>query len=224
VEAAADAGEAFVFLAEPDSDGDGVGDLADNCPLVYNPDQTNTDAESIDNGPDIPGEDITTPYEDTLGNACDTDADNDGLPDDQEYDSACPYRLLRDSDEDGSLDGYEADNATDPCDPQSKPPPGSTDDSDGDGLVDGLELRGWGTDPYSLDSDGDACHDDKEVASINNDRQANILDALWVAKAAFGIIPCHAALDLNKTGSCELLDALLAARNSTLLEPHDPCP
>jgi hypothetical protein len=45
-----------------DSDGDGVPDSADNCPTRANPDQKNTDG-------------------DAAGDACDTDADNDGVLD-----------------------------------------------------------------------------------------------------------------------------------------------
>jgi hypothetical protein len=45
-----------------DTDSDGIADGLDNCPLVANPTQTNTDGDS-------------------LGDACDTDDDNDGIAD-----------------------------------------------------------------------------------------------------------------------------------------------
>lgn len=50
------------FLAESDSDNDGVSDSADNCPAVANPLQENNDG-------------------DTLGDLCDSDDDNDGTND-----------------------------------------------------------------------------------------------------------------------------------------------
>jgi uncharacterized delta-60 repeat protein len=75
----------------PDTDADGALDGADNCPLVPNPGQANTDSGprpsgtgAIDNGPGIPGEDATIPNGDTMGDACDPDSDNDGLPDAQD--------------------------------------------------------------------------------------------------------------------------------------------
>ncbi len=213
-----------IELYHPDSDGDGVWDEPDNCPSVPNADQTNTPLGPIDNGPDIAGDDITNPYEDAVGDACDDDADNDGLPDAQESDSACPFRLTRDSDGDGSLDGYEVTQSSDPCDPASKPCLGSADDSDGDGFTDDVEARGWGTDPYSKDSDGDACPDETRSPPSTTDKQANILDVLWVAKMAFGIIPPHLALDLDKNGALNILDVQMEAKNSTLLRPHAPCP
>ena len=215
----------YTYVIGPaDSDNDGLFDLADNCPYVNNPDQTNTPLGPIDNGPDITGNDITNPYEDAVGDACDDDADNDGLPDAQESDSVCPFRLVRDSDGDGSLDGYEAAQSFDPCNPTSKPPLGSADDSDGDGFTDDVEARGWGTDPYSADSDGDACPDDKEIVSINADKQANLFDVMWVANMALGLTPPHPALDLDKSGGVTILDALLAAKNSNLVEPGIVCP
>ncbi len=52
-----------------DTDGDTVADIYDNCPTVYNPAQTNTDAGNAAMG--LPGSD-------GLGDACDPDADGDG--------------------------------------------------------------------------------------------------------------------------------------------------
>ena len=54
-----DAGEAFDF------DGDGIGDNADNCALIANGDQVDTDG-------------------DAEGDECDLDDDNDGVSDEQE--------------------------------------------------------------------------------------------------------------------------------------------
>ena len=76
------------LAATSDSDGDGVPDSVDNCPSVFNPGQENSDSGrppsgtgSIDNGPGIAGDDATIPNGDTMGDACDPDSDNDGLPD-----------------------------------------------------------------------------------------------------------------------------------------------
>ncbi len=52
------------LIEDLDDDNDGVGDGPDNCPLVANADQTNTDRNATDGG-----------------DACDPDDDNDGFPD-----------------------------------------------------------------------------------------------------------------------------------------------
>jgi hypothetical protein len=86
----------------PDDDGDGVPDLADNCPGVSNSDQQNSDADS-------------------LGNACDPDDDNDGLLDSEET-SIGTNPLLVDTDGDGFTDGEEVNEfSTDPLDGSSVP-------------------------------------------------------------------------------------------------------
>ena len=56
------------FEDDEDDDDDGIPDTADNCPLVSNPDQADTDGDG-------------------LGDACDPDDDNDGIPDNEDN---CP--------------------------------------------------------------------------------------------------------------------------------------
>jgi PKD repeat protein len=107
-----------------DSDGDGAPDAADNCPLVSNPDQKMSYADSVHNprllgdacNPDIDGDGILnaadncvdTPSPDTsdtdadgVGDACDPDADGDGIV---ASDDNCP--TVRNADQmDSNRDG-----------------------------------------------------------------------------------------------------------------------
>jgi len=59
----------------PDTDGDEVADTLDNCPTDFNPSQINSDF-------------------DDLGDACDTDDDNDGIPDTLDTETAIPPTVL----------------------------------------------------------------------------------------------------------------------------------
>lgn len=101
-------------------DGDEIYDVSDNCPEIANADQANSD-------------------EDGLGDACDSDDDNDTVPDDQD---AFPL----DPDESVDTDGDGVGNATD-----------TDDDGDGQSDVDELEC---GSNPLlstslSIDVDND---------------------------------------------------------------------
>jgi hypothetical protein len=168
-----------------DPDLDGVLDPVDNCAAVYNPGQENHDSNVIDLS--MYGKlfnDITWPNSDNIGDACDPDADNDGLSNVMEaglgpagaYHASCPSAtgptdpLSRDTDGDLVLDGAECFLGTDPVDPLSKPAP-PADDSDHDGLSDGVEV--WtGTDPLKADTDGDGVPDGVEFKSYNTDPHA----------------------------------------------------
>jgi YVTN family beta-propeller protein len=221
-----------------DWDDDGVTDTLDNCPLVYNPDQLNSDGQRRPNGTQIPGQWASNPTKDILGDACDSDYDNDGLLDSQEFDSQCPYRLVADSDGDTVPDKYELANGYNPCNPALKPPWEGGADTDGDGLPDSLErlyntcaftgdtFPGWTACTDAADSDGDSCADWIEIVDVNGNRLADILDVLFVAKRALGINPASDSdlvLDIDKNGSVTILDALVAAKNSNLLRPHNKC-
>ncbi|MGC6500646.1 MAG: Ig-like domain-containing protein [Henriciella sp.] len=114
-----------------DSDGDGLPDVEDNCPAVANAAQDDFDQDGI-------------------GDACDTDDDNDGVLDDQD---AFPFDATEAYDTDGDLVGDNADAF--PNDPSE------TTDTDGDGLGDNLEAQ-LGTDPTAEDSDDDGWTDLEE--------------------------------------------------------------
>ena len=113
---------------DPDSDRDGIPDNMDNCIIVYNPEQADTDSDSV-------------------GDVCDDDDDNDGLPDIVETNSGVFVSpgdtgtdpLIADTDGDGVNDGDEVAAGTDPLDHTSYPgvPYG---DVNGDGQVDVADL------------------------------------------------------------------------------------
>jgi len=86
-------------VVESDSDGDGVFDSVDNCPAIANPNQADFDG-------------------DKLGDVCDPDDDNDGLPDAWEVANGLNPKNARDRNLDSDGDGYsnfeEYQNGTNP--------------------------------------------------------------------------------------------------------------
>jgi hypothetical protein len=219
-----------------DADCDGVLDAVDNCPSIYNPDQANNDGGRRPNGPAIPGDWASNPAQDKLGDACDLDDDNDGLPDAQEFDDHCPYRLTADSDDDMMLDGYEVANGYDLCNAASKPTWVGGLDSDGDSLLDGSErggyntcafaddtLPGWATCVVPQDSDGDGCGDAVEAMDLNGDRYADSGDRGLLYKRIAGRIAADAVsdsvFDLNKDGFIDSGDQGLMNKGNCMLNP-----
>lgn len=143
----------------------------DNCPFVANPSQTNNDGNFIDNSPPYSPsiDDRTRAYSDGLGDACDSDDDNDGLSDDSEMNGPCVSTLFPtdplklDTDGDRVTDGAECALGSDPASAASKPPPHApanppSPDTDGDGLTDAFEAT-IGTNPAVKDTDGDGLQD-----------------------------------------------------------------
>ena len=110
----------FVFSINDDTDGDGIDDLVDNCPLTPNNDQSDFDADG-------------------MGNVCDADDDNDGMPDAYEE----SYTFL------------------DPRDPTD-----ASEDYDQDGLTN-IQEHNFGSSPVESDSDFNGVSDLSEWISTN---------------------------------------------------------
>ena len=151
-----------------DIDGDGVPNAVDNCPSVANADQRNTDAAALITA-GAPN-DVTIANGDALGDACDPDIDNDGIPNSTEISFGCTFGpgltsgpldpLKADTDGDRVLDGAECALGSNPNNAASKPPAPAV-DTDRDGLSDSFELS-IGSDPTKADTDGDGIPDGVE--------------------------------------------------------------
>ena len=149
--------------ADDDDDGDGVPDGLDNCPLVHNPDQSDTDGDGfgdvcdfgcwlaavevweedcdgipddVDNCPGFPNPDQTDIDGDGLGDPCDPDDDGDGVLDPEDNCPGTVNAAQEDSDTDGIGDA---------CDP----------DADGDGVPDDVDNCLGVPNPLQADPDGD---------------------------------------------------------------------
>lgn len=207
--------------AAGDTDCDTVADGVDVCAAAYDPGQRNTDGNFLD----LPGkafDDITQPYSDSLGDACDTDDDNDGRSDADETGGigcggAVTDPLDADSDGDNYLDGAECLTGTMPdagfAGFSSRPTNaqcGPSTDADGDKLVAFREICFYGTDPVSVNTDGDACNDGREVASINANTQVNVVDLQQIA-SEFGVYSVPPTVvevnyDITRDGNINVTD------------------
>jgi Zn-dependent metalloprotease len=167
---------------DPDDDNDGIADVSDNCPVVYNPMQTNTDRQlEIEGLIPIVGDDI--------GDACDSDDDNDALSDGSD-----PNPLHPDPDLDSCIPTTYA-----IC----------LGPNNGGSFSDRVELS-VGTNPNDRCADTTVANDeadDKWPPDFNDDRSNNTLDfALWKNSFASPPKPLNPRADLNADTSVNTLD------------------
>ena len=163
-------GGAFDAIAfecrEDDTDGDGIADGSDICPLVANSDQRDTDADG-------------------LGDACDPDDDNDGVPDTTDNCALTLNADQRDTDGDRIGDACDIDDdadgvpdGTDNCSLTANANQLDTDadhfgdtcdvDADNDGLLNAVDNCPIVSNTNQLDIDadgfGDVCDPDGDSA------------------------------------------------------------
>lgn len=148
--------------ALPDQDGDGLLDSEDNCPAIPNPGQENSDS-------------------DPQGDACDTDDDDDGLPDAEEVAMGTSL-ILEDTDGDGLDDGWERcfGEGLDPDSPSVDP----LADCSFDPYHPAENSSGTDLSPVARDTDGDGDSDLVELVA-----QVDPLDAsvgFWPVLAELG--------------------------------------
>ena len=136
--------DAEIYIDSPcpgDSDNDTIPNEIDNCPLTFNPDQTDTDGDGLgdacdddddgdtvpdttDNCPFTPNADQTDTDGDGIGDACDDDDDGDTVPDTTDNCPLTPNADQTDTDGDGIGDACDPDDDND----------GILDDGDGSGI------------------------------------------------------------------------------------------
>ncbi len=162
-----------------DLDGDGVFE-EDNCPLIANADQTDTDGDEVgdvcDNCIFTANADQADADSDDIGDVCEDDRDNDGILNADDNCLNVPNADQADGDDDGI--GDVCDNSP------GRPNPGQ-EDADGDGVGDASDncVDDANADQTNSDGDthGDACDncvnaDNEDQADADNNGAGDVCD------------------------------------------------
>ncbi len=143
-----------------DTDEDGISDVNDNCKLVPNPNQDDTDKDRRGNACDI------CPYEgskwDPAPQGCDKDRDHDGTLDKHDNCPNTPNNSQHDADFDGL--GNACDNCAQEANPDQL-------DSDNDNIGDVCDYTPYpkDTDHDGILDDDDNCPEDHNVSQTDSD-------------------------------------------------------
>jgi hypothetical protein len=188
-------------VCDLDDDNDGVLDGADNCPVVSNATQTNTDGDSlgdacdadddndgvldgVDNCPVVSNATQTNTDGDSLGDACDPDDDNDGVLDGADN---CPVVSNT------TQTNTDGDSLGDACDA----------DDDNDGVLDGADNCPVVSNATQTNTDGDSLGD----ACDTDDDNDGVLDGVDNCPTVYN--PTQADTDRDGLGdACDQVEAV----------------
>ncbi|XP_016843486.1 cartilage oligomeric matrix protein isoform X2 [Nasonia vitripennis] len=176
-------GDGMGNACDEDADNDGVLNLSDNCPLLANSDQADSDQEGpddvgdvCDNCPYVKNRDQHDTDGDGIGDACDNDMDNDGVPNNEDNCAKTWNEDQQDTDHDGIGD------VCDNCPRQHNPDQADEDgdrvgdvcdnnhDRDKDGIQDDIDNCKNDPNPSQTDSDNDGIGDECDEDADNDDR------------------------------------------------------
>ena len=175
-----------------DADGDGVGDLDDNCPDVANEGQENADGDTFgdacDNCPDVDNEDQANADADTFGDACDNcpDVDNEDQAntDADTVGDACDNCPDVDNEDQANADTDIVGDACDNCpDVDNEDQANADTDTFGDACDNCPDVDNEEQEDSEADTVGDACDncpdvDNEDQAESDGDLFGDACDAL----------------------------------------------